>query len=101
MLDSSMFLSAMQKNANNRGVTFGYLDRRYSNGFWARNFKETLDCAEDVWLPIMSGFGGITVLPMHNNTTYYYVSDNAEYKYFESVKESNKIRALCNKNEKN
>jgi hypothetical protein len=86
--------AALQRDAADRGLEplAGY---RYNNGFWARNIKSVLGCATDVWVPFMSGFGGITVLLLPNDTAYYLFSDNDTFAWLKAAQESHAIRSLC------
>jgi hypothetical protein len=73
-----------------------YQDYRYNNGYWAYNVKSGLACANDAFLPFMSGSGGLSVLLMQNDTVYYQFSDNNTYNWLDAAVQSNKIRTLCN-----
>lgn len=95
MLDSTQLNAAMQRTPADRG-TVPLADYYYSNGFWAHNAQTGLGCANATWIPFMSGFGGITVLLLPNDTVYYYFSDNDTYLWMEAAQESAKIRSLCN-----
>jgi hypothetical protein len=68
----------------------------YNNGFWSRKFdKSIFNCKEDVWVPFMSGFGGITFAFFPNGMTYYYFSDGYEYAWESAVFSSNSIKPFC------
>ena len=68
----------------------------YNNGFWSRKFdKSIFNCKEDVWVPFMSGFGGITFAFLPNGMTYYYFSDGYEYAWESAVFSSNSIKPFC------
>ena len=43
----------------------------------------------------MSGYGGITVALMPNGSSYYYFSDNNEFAWSATVKESNKLAPMA------
>lgn len=94
VVDSFELEAALQRDASDRGLEplAGY---RYNNGFWARNIKSVLGCPTDVWVPFMSGFGGITVLLLPNDTAYYVFSDNDTFAWLRAAQESHAIRSLC------
>lgn len=95
MLDGALLNAAMQRTPSDRGTT-PLADFYYNNGFWAHNVQTGLSCSNPTWVPFMSGFGGITVLLLPNDTVYYYFSDNNTYLWMEAAKESAKIRPICN-----
>ena len=58
----------------------------YNNGLWSAKFsKEIFNCKEDVYVPFMSGFGGITVVFLPNSMMYYYISDNYTFSLYSAV----------------
>ena len=95
MVDKSMLDAAMQRSAADRGLAAADSGLRYNNGVWAYNAKTLLGCKEDLWLPFMSGFGGINVVMMPNNTVYYYFSDGGIFSWADAAKVSNSIRRYC------
>jgi hypothetical protein len=96
LTEKGVLADALQSNANQRGLSAIENILYYNNGFWAKKFKGSeLKCAEDVWIPFMSGFGGITVAFMPNQTMYYYFSDNQEYSWDRAVNASNRISPFC------
>lgn len=94
-LDAAQLNAALQKTSSDRGVV-PLTNYYYNNGFWALNAQSNLGCSNAAWIPFMSGFGGITVLLLPNDTVYYYFSDNDTYLWMEAAQESAKIRTLCN-----
>lgn len=94
LLDSTLLNAALQKTPSDRGLVAA-ADTRYNHGFWAYNVKTSLGCANDKYVPFMSGFGGITVALMPNDTVYYMFNDNNQFLWVDAVKESAKIRAIC------
>jgi hypothetical protein len=94
LLDSTLLNAALQKTPADPGLVAA-TDTRYNNGFWAYNVKTSLGCASDKYVPFMSGFGGISVVLMPNNTVYYMFNDNSQFLWVDAVKESAKIRAIC------
>ena len=99
LTEKGVLADALQSNANQRGLTAIENILYYNNGFWAKKFKGSgLNCPEDVWIPFMSGFGGITVAFMPNQTMYYYFSDNQEYSWDRAVNASNRMSPFCKSN---
>lgn len=94
-LDTAQLNAALQRTPADRG-TVPLTDYYYNNGFWGHNAQTGLSCGSAAWIPFMSGFGGITVLLLPNDTVYYYFSDNDTYLWMEAAQESAKIRSLCN-----
>ena len=71
---------------------------RYHNYFWARHMT-TAEFPQyhcDFWVPLMSGFGGNSVLLLPNGATFYIFSDGDEWEWFGAVNEINKIAPFCN-----
>lgn len=94
MVDSTMLADALQQTAN-RGLEAGGSTAKYQNSFWAWNAKTTLGCANDTWIPYMSGYGGIGVVLLPGGINYYFFSDNAEYTFSNTIAELHKISSFC------
>ncbi|NND45871.1 MAG: hypothetical protein HKN58_11155, partial [Xanthomonadales bacterium] len=94
MVDSGEFAAAMQRDPADRGLD-PLSDYKYNNGIWAHEIKSSVGCPNDTWVPFMSGYGGITVLMLPNDTTYYYFSDDDTYLWMDAAQESHAIRSLC------
>jgi hypothetical protein len=94
LFDSSQFNAALQRDPADRGLGL-LLDYKYNNGFWAREIKSNMNCSSDLWVPFMSGFGGITILLLPNDTAYYVFSDNDTYLWMKAAQESHRIRSMC------
>jgi CubicO group peptidase (beta-lactamase class C family) len=95
MLDKTELAKALQMDGSDRGVkVIGELTR-YKHGFWAYNVQSALNCKNPLWLPFMSGYGGISVVMMPNNMAYYYFSDNMQFAWVEAVREAHKLRPMC------
>jgi hypothetical protein len=95
VFDEQMLAAAMQRDPDDPGLTAVYPSLRYNNGFWGFNAGPALGCDRDVWVPFMSGYGGITVAMLPNDTVYYYFSDGYVFRWASAVAESSKIRDLC------
>jgi hypothetical protein len=70
---------------------------RYHNFFWARHMTpaEFPQYHCDFWVPLMSGYGGNSVLLLPNGATFYIFSDGEEWEWFGAVNEINKISPFC------
>jgi hypothetical protein len=70
---------------------------RYHNYFWARHMTtaEFPQYRCNFWVPLMSGWGGNSVLLLPNGATFYIFSDGDEYDWFGAVNEINKIAPIC------
>jgi hypothetical protein len=70
---------------------------RYHNYFWARHMTpaEFPQYHCDFWIPLMSGYGGNSVLFLPNRATFYIFSDGEEWEWFGAVSEINKIAPFC------
>lgn len=87
--------AALQKNPADRGLA-PLTNYRYNNGFWAHEVSGNMSgCSADLWLPFMSGYGGISLLVLPNNSVYYYFADDDEYLWMDAAVEAHKIRSLC------
>ncbi|MBB3167754.1 choice-of-anchor D domain-containing protein [Simiduia aestuariiviva] len=94
MLDNAMFDAAMQRNSADRGP-IPLADYHYNNGFWAHEISGDLNCSNPLWVPFMSGYGGISVLLLPNGLSYYYFSDNDTYLWMKAAQEAHKLSPLC------
>ncbi len=95
IFDERMLSGALQRNADDRGLVPVYSSLRYNNSFWAFNAAETLGCGAELWVPFMSGYGGITVAMFPNDTVYYYFSDGYVHRWASAAVETHKISRLC------
>lgn len=87
--------AAMQRAPDDPGLAGPDATFRYNNGFWAWNVQATLGCSRPVWVPFMSGFGGIVVVLMPNGATYYYFSDGGEYRWARAVRAASRLAPIC------
>jgi len=95
MLDTAMLDTALQRIADDRGLPAGSDTLRYQHGFWAFNARDVLGCSEDLWIPFMSGFGGITVAMMPNGIIYYYASDGYVHRWRSGIRAAHAVEAMC------
>jgi hypothetical protein len=87
--------AALQRNAIDRGLEAGGPALRDNNGFWAYNAQSALDCAEPIWIPFLSGFGGVIVTLMPNGVVYYYVSDGGDWAWARAARAAQTIAPMC------
>ena len=86
----------LQLTSNTGLLALSEADIFYNNGFWAARFsKEIFGCKEDLMIPFMSGFGGITVVFLPNSMMYYYFSDNYTFSWYSAVYAAHNIKSLC------
>lgn len=94
-LNQAQLNAALQKDAADRGLE-PLANYKYNNGFWAHEISGNMPgCSNPLWLPFMSGYGGISVLILPNNSVYYFFADDDEYLWMEAAQESHGIRSLC------
>jgi hypothetical protein len=93
--DPAMIVEALQRAPEDRGLPAGGPTQRYQNGVWAWNAGPALGCAEDVWIPALSGYGGITLALIPNGHVYAYVSDGREFAWRRAAAASNAITPFC------
>jgi hypothetical protein len=92
--DANEFNAAMQRDPSDRGLD-PLADFKYNNGLWAHEIKTNINCSSDVWVPFMSGYGGISVMLFPNDTVYYMFSDDDTYLWMDAAQESNQIQSMC------
>lgn len=97
VVDPAMLAGALQRNPADRGSEAGAPNMRYNNGFWGWDVAATIDCPTPVWVPFLSGFGGISVAMFPNGVVYYYFSDGHEYVWRTALKGANAIAPMCGK----
>lgn len=94
-LDPAVLDAALQRDPGDRGLEAGEDVYRYNNGFWAWNAGDALGCRGDLWIPFMSGFGGLSVALFPNDTIYYYVSDGYDFAWRTAAEAAHAIRPMC------
>jgi hypothetical protein len=93
-VDPAMLAAAMQRNPADRGLSPGP-GLRYNNGFWAWNAGPAVGCKADVWVPFLSGYGGIIVALFPNGLSYYFVSDGRDFMWARAARAAHTIRSVC------
>ncbi|WP_417484397.1 serine hydrolase [Maricaulis salignorans] len=94
-LDQGLLAAALQRNPDDRGLPAIEDNLRYRAGFWAYNAGHYLGCDHDVWIPTMSGYGGISVTLIPNGHVYLYASDGREFSWRRAVAQSFAIQPFC------
>jgi len=97
VVDSEMLAAALQRNPADLGAEAGSPDQRYKNGFWGWNISRVINCTSPVWVPFLSGFGGISIAMFPNGVIYYYFSDGHEYAWRQAALGANAISPMCGK----
>jgi len=100
MVEPEMLKQAMQRSeASPSGLPINTNSSTtyYKNGFWAFKANKYIDCKNKVWIPFMSGYGGINISLLPNGMTFYYFSDNNDFfgTWVHALGEANKISSLC------
>ncbi len=93
-VDPAMLAAALQHNPADRGLSPGP-GLRYNNGFWAWNAGPAVGCKTDVWVPFLSGYGGIIVALFPGGTSYYFVSDGRDFMWARAARAAHAIHSLC------
>ena len=88
--DSAMFRSGSpwQTPPGKKGLA-------YSHGFWGIDISEWLACSSAIRVPFMSGYGGIAVALLPNNSVYYFFTDSNQHTFRNAVVEANKALHFC------
>ncbi len=95
IFDRKAIRMALQKDPDNPGLRAGTDDLRYQHGFWASRLHAVHGCKPDIWIPFMSGYGGITIALMPGGVSYYYFSDGNDYRWDLAARETGRIRSFC------
>lgn len=95
VLDPGLLSAALQRDPARPGLRAGGEDYRYKAGFWARDLGTKLGCAAPLWVPFMSGYGGISVVLLPGGLTYYYFGDSGVFDWAQAAVETAKIKRMC------
>lgn len=94
VLDPALLAQALQRGGV-YGVAAGAEDVRYRLGFWALNAARHLGCTNPLWIPFLSGYGGITVALLPDGRVYYVFADHGQHQWLQALTALDKQRALC------
>jgi CubicO group peptidase (beta-lactamase class C family) len=95
VLDDRLLEGALHRSTDAPGLPAGAANLRYRNGFWGLDVAEIIGCPEPVWVPFMSGYGGIVVALFPNGVAYYYFSDGNTWRWRQAIIGADRIRPLC------
>lgn len=79
LLDARLLDAAMQRAPKDGGLPAGFPGYRYRAGFWARDMGAALGCPASLWIPAMSGFGGISVAMLPGRDTLFYSFGDSDH----------------------
>jgi len=94
LLDPTMLDQALQRGDAPHGLPAGQ-DIYYQYGFYALNLGAALQCEEPLWIPMMSGYGGIAVAVLPGGMTYYYFSDGGAHAWTPPLQALHALTPLC------
>lgn len=94
-LDEALYLEAMQRSPERRGLPAAQTGFYYNKGFWGRDYAPLLGCKTEAWVPVMTGYGGISVLLMPNDSVFYMFGDGGEFYAADAVLASHRIKSMC------
>jgi hypothetical protein len=95
VLDRKLFDEIKQRFPDVQGLVAEIPNLRYVNGFRTLDVTDSLGCRSQTWVTTMSGYGGINVVLMPNDSAYYYFSDGNVHRYMQAIQESHRIRPMC------
>ena len=95
VLDAELFEAIKQRQGEDPGLVAELPEIRYNNGFRTFDVSGRLNCPQPAHVTVLSGFGGINIVLMPNQSAYYYFSDGNVHRYLHAVREAHRIRPLC------
>jgi hypothetical protein len=95
VLEPAGLAAALQRDPADRGLPAGSDSLRYNNGFWGYRTDLGGACQESIWIPFMSGYGGISVALLPNGSLYYVFSDHGRFEWLRAAAAAHRIRNLC------
>ena len=95
VIDRAMFDAVKGRVPDDAGLVAELESIRYNNGFRTFDVSSYIGCDEPVPVVVLSGFGGIIVAIMPNDTAYYYFSDGNVTRYLTAVREAHRMRPMC------
>ena len=78
-LDARLLNAAMQRAPKGGGLPAGFPGYRYRAGFWTRDMGAKLGCPGSLWVPAMSGFGGISVAMLPGRDALFYSFGDSDH----------------------
>jgi hypothetical protein len=98
VLDQVFFDNTKRRNPEDPGLPSNVDLVYYNNGARTRDVSEMLGCENLTLVTTLSGFGGINFVLMPNDSAYYYFSDAGVHSYLQAIRESHRIRPMCQEN---
>jgi hypothetical protein len=95
VLEPRMLAATLQRVPEDPGLVSIDPTFRYQHGFYAHDVSRHIGCAEPVWVPFMSGYGGIIVALFPNDTIYYHFSDGDSFSWRRAAIAADRIRSFC------
>ncbi|MFQ5645188.1 MAG: hypothetical protein ACE5FQ_16040 [Thiogranum sp.] len=97
VLAPNMLDSALQRLPGVQGLAVtGAAGTYYNKGFWAFDARAWFGCTDPLYIPFMSGIGGIIVALIPNGASYYYFSDSNEFSWVSGAAETARILPVAN-----
>jgi hypothetical protein len=93
-VDRTMLDQALQRTNAPNGLPAGDV-AHYSHGFYAIDLGGALNCEASYWVPMMSGYGGISVAVLPGGMTYYYFSDGNVHAWARPLQALHRVKPLC------
>jgi hypothetical protein len=94
LVDRAMLDQALQKSGAPNGLP-ARAASYYSHGFFAIDLGEALNCEDSYWVPMMSGYGGISVAVLPGGMAYYYFSDGNVHQWVRPLRALHQVTPLC------
>lgn len=95
VLDEALLDAALQRDPANGGLSAGGPAYRYKGGFWARDIAPVVGCDRPLWVPFMSGYGGISVVLLPGDMTFYYFGDSGVFDWAPAAVEAARMKRIC------
>ncbi|NND45770.1 MAG: serine hydrolase, partial [Xanthomonadales bacterium] len=68
---------------------------RYRNGVWAVDAAAVVGCPEPVWIPFLSGFGGITIAMLPHGALFYVFGDGNTFRWLRTAAQLHAFQPWC------
>lgn len=68
---------------------------RYHNGVWAVDAAEITGCPGPLWIPFLSGYGGITIAMLPHGSLFYVFGDGNTFRWLRTAAQLHTIQPWC------